>query len=1337
MPRGIFGLRQTHDNQKAENWSVLSDVWLSYNGPFGKENPYGYFMGGDNNSRIFRLDFSNDTDNASIHAYSLDERDDGTAAFGNPNYAYITGGDTVSVPIDDTSIERLDYSNDTAGTVLMSGYSSTIRHLLVAIGNENYGYFGSGHNGGSPRIHRTKLDRYDYSTDTVINSITGFYDSTGTLTRACSGGAVVGNQFFAYFAGGYRGFGLSSAIRRLDYANDTDKVQPRNSVLTGNTRNFTASGDENGGYFMGGYSYPSPYEGTHSIVSRLDYTNDTNALSPKSNLPGDKYNHCSTGNSKFGYVAGGSQYPTRSLIYRLNYSNDTTTDSFKTVGNLGQTGTFQYGAGVSATENALGSQNLSSVPALTTRDTGAAPQGTDFGYSGGGRLPAITTVIDRFDYSNDTTQTQVKGGLLTEMEDVASVSSADFGYFAGGFNNFSRYSYVYRVDYSNDSANSVAKGNLSSPTGTFSAEGVGNSNFGYITGGGEPSITSNIRRIIYANDTTTQFLRGNLEEALFDHGAVGTPNFGYIAGGGGYSPPKSTIQRMQYADDTSKTLPKATLGSGGRNNLMATGNSEFGYFAGQFPSVSINERFDYSNDTVNAVTKGSLSSHRGSGSATGNQSKGYFMGGYDNNTALTSIVDRFDYSNDTADAVHTAYLSDSVANNTATSSRENAIPVKGPGVLFGIFEKVVDGTRSTSDSGFLHSGTTGSRISSIERIDYSNDTVSLVRGNVDEARQSFASVGNENFGYVAGGITPTSTGSNPTPYDDSRVERIDYLNDTATGLFRGPLSESRSGCAGVGNNSYGYVGGGEGGPFNLQVNISSIDRIDYSNDAVTASARFSPPTAIRRHGIMATGNQSYGYFAGGVNDDLAPDAPTSTVFRVNYASDTSFTTRGYLNHTAAFGAATGNANGGYIAGGTNYPTTPQVYYSSVSYIDYSNDLNQATPKGNLSSEQWKMAATGDANFGYFSGGGLIDTRARVDRIDYANDTVTASPKGRLNVSRYDHSSSSARANGFAAVNGPAFSEVFAAEVRPASTFGYFAGGDINPGAGYNTYTSVVDRITFDNDTVTAPARAPLPAGGKNCLAGVGSLNYGYTGGGYLGDPTAIHSKIERIDYTSDTGDMTHRANLAVRWGLAACGNVDKAYFAGGDSITAGYQSSRTTRIERFDYSNETVTAVGDLGFYVRRFCAVGTQSFGYFTGGEPSVSGGSRIERLSYSNDTTDTISMSNSNNPGWGSAATGNATYAYIGGGNQFYSRITRYDYANDTSTHSSIGNLVATEGYSLAATGNANFGYFGGNMDMTSILDRIDYSNDTVNASPKGPLSLGREELTGLSGGEDGNPQ
>ena len=72
------------------------------------------------------------------------------------------------------------------------------------------------------------------------------------LYPICNRWATVGNKFFAYFAGGYRGFGTSGAIRRLDYANDTDKVQTHNSLLTGETRNFAASGDENGGYFIAG-----------------------------------------------------------------------------------------------------------------------------------------------------------------------------------------------------------------------------------------------------------------------------------------------------------------------------------------------------------------------------------------------------------------------------------------------------------------------------------------------------------------------------------------------------------------------------------------------------------------------------------------------------------------------------------------------------------------------------------------------------------------------------------------------------------------------------------------------------------------------------------------------------------------------------------------------------------------------------------------------------------------------------------------------------------------------------------------------------------------------------
>ena len=47
-------------------------------------------------------------------------------------------------------------------------------------------------------------------------------------------------------------------------------------------------------------------------------------------------------------------------------------------------------------------------------------------------------------------------------------------------------------------------------------------------------------------------------------------------------------------------------------------------------------------------------------------------------------------------------------------------------------------------------------------------------------------VGNKDFGYVAGGGTPAS------PYILSSIDRIDYSNDTATATVRGQLTSTRS-----------------------------------------------------------------------------------------------------------------------------------------------------------------------------------------------------------------------------------------------------------------------------------------------------------------------------------------------------------------------------------------------------------------------------------------------------------------------------------------------------------------------------------------------------------------
>ncbi len=81
----------------------------------------------------------------------------------------------------------------------------------------------------------------------------------------------------------------------------------------------------------------------------------------------------------------------------------------------------------------------------------------------------------------------------------------------------------------------------------------------------------------------------------------------------------------------------------------------------------------------------------------------------------------------------------------------------------------------------------------------------------------------------------------------STVDRIDYSNDTATASPKGPLSLARRGLGATGSASFGYFGGG-----GVPALVSTVDRIDYSNDTATASVR-GPLSAANVY-CRATGN---------------------------------------------------------------------------------------------------------------------------------------------------------------------------------------------------------------------------------------------------------------------------------------------------------------------------------------------------------------------------------------------------------------------------------------------------------------------------------------------------
>ncbi len=117
------------------------------------------------------------------------------------------------------------------------------------------------------------------------------------------------------------------------------------------------------------------------------------------------------------------------------------------------------------------------------------------------------------------------------------------------------------------------------------------------------------------------------------------------------------------------------------------------------------------------------------------------------------------------------------------------------------------------------------------------------------------------FGYFGGGNGPVST-----------VDRIDYTNDTATASTKGPLSSARNYLAATGSGAHGYFGGGWG------PTKSTVDRVDYTNDTLTAAVKGS--LSVAKHYLSAIGNNDFGYFAGG------SPGPKSTVDRIDYSNDT-------------------------------------------------------------------------------------------------------------------------------------------------------------------------------------------------------------------------------------------------------------------------------------------------------------------------------------------------------------------------------------------------------------------------------------------------------------------
>ena len=954
--------------------------------PYSIDWQFGYYAGGPSHTGVTRLDFSTDDNQTSIRGPISFNSYLGCTTSSSSG-GYVSGNESGGRV---SSVCKIDYASDTS-TASPKGPVNQIRGGGTGVGNLTYGW----HCNGQPAL--TQVDRIDYSNDTATAS------PRGNLSFWTTGSGSSGNDNYGYIYHGSRqgsgGINSVSHTDRIDYSNDSVTSSPKGK-LTATVYLRGATGNADYGYCAGGKAPGNNY-GT-AAMARMDYANDTATMSPKGPLSVGRAYMGSTGNSNFGYWGGGYNPGPGNMSHqdRLTFANDTVTCVAK--GFMGASAPAGYvGRGLSTLANAK-----KPTSPLTVGDNGVG----------------ITTT-----------------GATLQYDAGKNVFSYPYGYFGGGFDPAipGRSSRIDRIDFANDNASGTQRASL--PQGIQYPTALGNRNFGYWAGGNtQPGpIHSSIYRYDYSNDTVNTTTISKLSRVGRSFGNTSNDDFGYFAAGDpGTGPRVSTTDRLDFSNDTATAIPRGPL-TQARGIGASAGNKNFGWYAGgeTYPTFyTLIDRIDYSNDTVTASRRGQISSVRTT-SVTGNADYGWAAGGGSpGEISPVSTVDRIDYSND-----------------TGTTS------VRGPlSTVFG-----GDGATGNSSFGYY------SLASYLQRINFSNDTAtasprgSLIRNNVGKSNTSSQinglaqpirqindlkgplAVANtaQQYAYNAGGQSPTY---------NTRIERLNYANDSNQTITKGNLQQGRNFFVGAGNQFYGYFGGGW-----TPGETSVVDRIDYSNDSNVA-ARVGPLSRKRYYNAAAS-NTDYGWFAGGVDVSTY----TSVVDRIDFSNDAAAASpKGPLTQGRGNATATGNANYGWFGGGS----APGVSYSIVDRIDYSNDTPTASPKGNLTHGRYGFGSTGNANYGWFGGGvspsGNISI---VDRIDYSNDTPTASPKGPLSAGRY-----------YCPATGNA-------------SYGYWFGGQ--PA----TYLSFIDRIDFSNDTATAVKRTYMTTGnaaGASLSASMNALPQG-------------------------------------------------------------------------------------------------------------------------------------------------------------------------------------------------------------------------------------------------------
>ena len=572
------------------------------------------------------------------------------------------------------------------------------------------------------------------------------------------------------------------------------------------------------------------------------------------------------------------------------------------------------------------------------------------------------------------------------------------------------------------------------------------SNMGYSVGGG-PSQFTNLMRLDMSTNTTS-FTPGseNAFSNKMNMGVTASQTTGYI---GGAEPSTNAVGQFNFSNETSSSSSPMTL-VGSRTDTTGNGNITHGYITGGGPSnpgYTNTTKLDYGANTssnlpsASNLRQGAPSDKYTRGmNNTGNQEKGYFLGG----NGGSSHIDKLIYATD----VMTSTVSTTIPSGSPSSRFKPSYAATGTALADGTYGYMIGNV-------FQSDGPAHENKGSWFRMTFATDTEAFM----PSWNQSFGGAQGAKFGNTTKGYTMAGGGPGNGSGATNQVWEFNYATGTGTGI-PGSLPAQTSQNTGMsvrGSNAPIYSPPVESTTPSVSLvdadygiyqarDKSTFDKRDFSTDGVSLipglafPGNASPTRAVANEDAIWTYQSPYrggykipwasqtrvsqpnswfpmdhwyhlgegsdafnsstsGYFAGGNSGTFNPAgnyAYTSEVYKIDFSTGTGYTPGRNREETNAWAGNAQSDTQGYSFGGERNPSPG--YNPKVVAMKFQNDNWNELPSTGFPSQQSSMnAATGNKTHAYVGGGRAPSSRSYIWKMTFATDTGSTIP-ARLNGS---------------------------------------------------------------------------------------------------------------------------------------------------------------------------------------------------------------------------------------------------------------------------------------------------------------------------------------------------